>query len=168
MVFQDPLNSLNPRLTVGDNAAEPLRLRAVPPAERRNRVLQRFAEVGLEAEHYHRDVAELSGGQLQRVGIARALVLDPDVLVMDEPVSALDVSVQAQILNLLGELRARRRLSYVLISHDMAVVRHLCDRIAVMNRGEVVELGDADAVFDHPTTDYARKLLSAVPDVRAG
>jgi ABC-type glutathione transport system ATPase component len=86
---------------------------------------------------------------------------------MDEPVSALDVSVQAQILNLLGELRSRRRLSYVLISHDMAVVRHLCDRIAVMNHGEVVELGQADAVFDHPATDYARKLLSAVPDVRA-
>jgi peptide/nickel transport system ATP-binding protein len=167
MVFQDSFNSLNPRLTAGDNAAEPLRLRGIPPAQRRQRVLARFAEVGLEAAHYDRDIAELSGGQLQRVGIARALMLDPEVLVMDEPVSALDVSVQAQILNLLAELRSRRRLSYVFISHDMAVVRHLCDRVAVMNRGEVVELGDADTLFERPASDYTRKLLSAVPKVTA-
>jgi peptide/nickel transport system ATP-binding protein len=167
MVFQDPLNSLNPRLSAGENAAEPLRLRGVPADERRRRVIERFGEVGLEAGHYDRGVTEMSGGQLQRVGIARALAVDPDVLIMDEPVSALDVSVQAQILNLLIELKARRNLSYVFISHDMAVVRYLCDRVAVMNLGRIVEIGAADAIFERPSQDYTRKLLSAVPNVRA-
>jgi peptide/nickel transport system ATP-binding protein len=166
MVFQDPLNSLNPRLSVGDNAAEPLRLRGVSAAERRAKVVERFAEVGLEPAHYDRSVGEMSGGQLQRAGIARALVLDPEVLIMDEPVSALDVSVQAQILNLLSDLKASRNLSYVFISHDMAVVRYLCDRVAVMHLGKLVEVDTSDAIFDNPQQDYTRKLLSAVPEVR--
>lgn len=167
MVFQDPLNALNPRLSAGDNAAEPLRLRGIASPERRRRVIERFDEVGLAAGHYDRSVTEMSGGQLQRVGIARALSVDPDVLVMDEPVSALDVSVQAQILNLLTELKARRHLSYVFISHDMAVVRYLCDRVAVMHCGRLVETGSATMIFENPTQDYTRKLLSAVPEVRS-
>lgn len=167
MVFQDPLNSLNPRLSVGDNAAEPLRLRGVSAAQRRRLVLERFEEVGLNEGHYGRSVAQMSGGQLQRVGIARALSLDPDVLIMDEPVSALDVSVQAQILNLLSDLKARRNLAYVFISHDMAVVRYLCDRVTVMHLGKVVETGDTDQIFENPKDDYTRKLLSAVPEIRS-
>jgi peptide/nickel transport system ATP-binding protein len=164
MVFQDPFGSLNPHLTVGHNAAEPLRIRGVPAAERRRRVLARFAEVGLQEEHFDRDMQALSGGQLQRVGIARALVLDPDVLVMDEPVSALDVSIQAQILNLLLDLKQRRNLAYVFISHDMSVVRYLCDRVAVMHLGRLVEVGTADDIFTNPAQDYTRRLLDAVPE----
>jgi peptide/nickel transport system ATP-binding protein len=166
MVFQDPFGSLDPHLSVGDNAAEPLRIRGVPAAERRRRVLARFAEVGLQEEHYDRDTQALSGGQLQRVGIARALVLDPDVLVMDEPVSALDVSIQAQILNLLLDLKQRRNLSYVFISHDMSVVRYLCDRVAVMHQGRIVEAAAADDIFDRPSQAYTRRLLDAVPQTQ--
>lgn len=166
MVFQDPLNSLNPRLSAGANAAEPLRLRKMAERERRRVVIERFREVGLSETHYDRPITGMSGGQLQRVGIARALSLDPDVLVMDEPVSALDVSVQAQILNLLNDLKESRNLAYVFISHDMAVVRYLCDRVTVMHLGKVVETGDAARIFEAPEQEYTRKLLSAVPEVR--
>ena len=166
MVFQDPFSSLNPHLSVGDNAAEPLRIRGVPAAERRRRVLARFAEVGLQEEHYDRDTQALSGGQLQRVGIARALVLNPDVLIMDEPVSALDVSIQAQILNLLLELKQRRNLSYVFISHDMSVIRYLCDGVAVMHQGRIVEAASVEEIFDRPSQAHTRRLLDAVPRTR--
>ncbi len=165
MVFQDPFNSLDPRRTVGESAAEPLRLRGVSVKDRRDRVLEVFEEVGLEASHYDRAVGEISGGQLQRVGIARALVVKPEIVVMDEPVSALDVSVQAQILNLLFELKERHGLSYVFISHDMAVVRYLCDRVAVMHHGKLVEIAETDRLFSAPSESYTRKLLSAVPEV---
>ncbi|MFY9240052.1 MAG: ABC transporter ATP-binding protein [Roseovarius sp.] len=165
MVFQDPLNSLNPRLTVGDNAAEPWRVRGWSSAERRIRVVDVFGEVGLEALHFDRGVTEMSGGQLQRVGIARALVLEPDVIVMDEPVSALDVSVQAQILNLLCDLKEARGLAYVFISHDMAVVKYLCDRVVVMHDGVLVESAPTDEIFRNPRENYTRKLLSAVPEI---
>ena len=166
MVFQDPFSSLNPQLAVGANAGEPLRLRGVSAAERRSKVLAQFSEVGLLEDHYDRSILALSGGQLQRVGIARALVLNPDVLVMDEPVSALDVSVQAQILNLLRDLKRRRHLSYVFISHDMSVVRYLCDKVVVMHLGKIVESGAVEKVFEDPDNDYTRGLLDAVPKVQ--
>ena len=165
MVFQDPFNSLDPRRTVGESAAEPLRLRGKSVEERRARVLEVFDEVGLEPAHYDRAVGEMSGGQLQRVGIARALVVKPQIVVMDEPVSALDVSVQAQILNLLSDLKERYGLAYVFISHDMAVVRYLCDRVAVMHHGKLVEVADTERLFTAPSEAYTRKLLSAVPEV---
>ncbi len=166
IVFQDPLNALNPSLSVGDNAAEPLRLRGISRAERYRRVAERFPEVGLDPAHYDHGVTEMSGGQLQRVGIARALSVDPEILIMDEPVSALDVSVQAQILNLLADLKQRRRLSYVFISHDMSVVRQLCDRVAVMRHGQIVESGPVEEIFAEPKDGYTRNLLSAVPEIR--
>jgi len=167
MVFQDPFNSLAPHLTVGQNVAEPLRIRGIAPADRREQVLRRFDEVGLLPDHYDRPLEALSGGQLQRAGIARALVLDPDVLVMDEPVSALDVSIQAQILNLLIDLKARRNLGYAFISHDMSVVRYLCDQLVVMKDGVIVEAGATEAIFANPAHEYTRTLLAAIPETAA-
>lgn len=165
IVFQDPFNSLNPKLSVADNAAEPLRIRGVGKSERRTRVAALFAEVGLGSQLLDRLPGELSGGQLQRVGIARALSVDPDILVLDEPVSALDVSVQAQILNLLRHLQEERHLSYLFISHDMAVVKYLCHRVAVMYMGRIVELGPADELFADPQHPYTEGMLAAVPEV---
>lgn len=163
IVFQDPFHSLNPSLSVAANAAEPLRIRGVTATRRRAQVLDLFGEVGLGPELADRLPGELSGGQLQRVGIARALSVDPDLVVLDEPVSALDVSVQAQILNLLEDLQRRRRLSYLFISHDMAVVRYLAHRVAVMYLGRVVELGTVEQVFTTPQHPYTEGLLAAVP-----
>lgn len=167
VVFQDPFHSLNPQLSVGDNAAEPLRLRGMPTRQRKATVLERFAEVGLAPEHYDRLPTELSGGQLQRVGIARALSVSPDLLVLDEPVSALDVSVQAQILNLLRDLKAKHDLAYLFISHDMSVVRYLCDDVAVMYLGRIVEQAPTEQLFTDPAHPYTRGLLAAIPEVTA-
>jgi peptide/nickel transport system ATP-binding protein len=162
MVFQHPLGSLNPRLRVGTSVREPLR-RSVRSSEASRRVSEVLAEVGLPTNAQERFPHEFSGGQAQRIAIARALVAQPKVVILDEPTSALDVSVQAHILKLLRELKEREELTYVFISHDLAVVRQISDRVAVMYAGEVVEVGDADQVFDRPRHWYTRKLLSAVP-----
>jgi peptide/nickel transport system ATP-binding protein len=164
MVFQDPKDSLNPRLTVGDNVSEPLRLAGgFDRAARRARVLELFSQVGLRGSHAERTPSELSGGQRQRVAIARALALRPKMLVMDEPVSALDVSIQAQILNLLSELKAELNLAYLFVSHDLSVVRHVSDRVAVMYLGKIVETASRDDIFDAPRHPYTRALLASVP-----
>jgi len=164
MVFQDPLSSLNPRKTVGALVAAPMiGLRAMPAKARRERVAELMDLVGLRPEFVDRYPHELSGGQCQRIGIARALATEAEILVLDEPVSALDVSVQAQILALMAELRQRLQLTYLFISHDLAVVGHLCDRVAVMSAGEVVELGTTEQVLTAPRDDYTRLLIDSVP-----
>ena len=168
MIFQDAVGSLNPRKTIGDALAEVLAVhRLCPPADRAGRIATLLDEVGLPADVAGAYPRELSGGQCQRVSIARALAMDPRVLVADEPVSALDVSVQARVLNLLADLRARRNLTILLISHDLAVVRTVCDRLIVMHAGEIVERGEAKAVFANPRHAYTKALLAAVPDVSA-
>jgi peptide/nickel transport system ATP-binding protein len=163
MVFQDPYRSLNPRLSVGANVAEPLRVDGMPRRQRTARVAELFEQVGLNPADADRRPDEFSGGQRQRVAIARALAPQPGVVVLDEAVSALDVSVQAQVLNLLIDLRDRLNLGYLFISHDLAVVYHLCDRVAVMYLGRVVELGDREEVYANPRHPYTVALRSAVP-----
>lgn len=162
MVFQDPYDSLNPAKTVGWILDEPLRAAGMRDrAERRRQVADFLPLVGLEAEHLARKPAQLSGGQRQRVAIAAALIQGSRLIVLDEPVSALDVTLQAQILRLLADLKERLGLSYLFISHDLAVVYQLCDRVAVMTCGEIVEEGDVDTVYDHPRHPYTKKLLDA-------
>jgi peptide/nickel transport system ATP-binding protein len=163
VVFQDPQASLDPRMTAGSAIAEPLRSIGLAPGKRAERALQLAAQVGLRADMLQRYPHEFSGGQRQRIAIARALALEPDLLVLDEPTSALDVSVQAQILNLLLDLQARLRLTYLFISHNVAAVRHIADRVAVMYLGQVVELGAAGDVLERPAHPYTRALLAAVP-----
>ncbi|MFG1669622.1 dipeptide ABC transporter ATP-binding protein [Streptomyces sp. Y7] len=164
MVFQDPVSSLNPRRTVGESIADPLRARgALEEGRIRGRVRELLERVGLEGAHYDRYPHEFSGGQRQRVGIARALAADPRVIVCDEPVSALDVTTQAQVVALLGELQRELGLALVFVAHDLAVVRQVSDRVAVMRRGRIVEEGPADEVYDHPQDPYTRRLLAAVP-----
>jgi oligopeptide/dipeptide ABC transporter ATP-binding protein len=164
IIFQDPYASLNPRMTVGQILAEPLGLHdLVPPARRRERVEELLRLVGLEPRFARRYAHEFSGGQRQRIAIARALAVEPKLIICDEPVSALDVSIRSQILNLLGDLQRRLGLAYIFVSHDLAVVKHIADRIAVMNLGNIVETADCDALFAAPEHPYSRALLSAIP-----
>jgi len=164
MIFQDPYASLNPRQRVGQIVGAPLRLQKLASGtDRRHQVQELLERVGLSPEHYDRYPHEFSGGQRQRIGIARAIALKPKLIVADEPVSALDVSIQAQIVNLLDDLQDDLGLTYVFVAHDIGVVRHISDRIAVMNHGKIVETGDADQVCEHPRDDYTKKLLAAVP-----
>ena len=164
IVFQDPYGSLNPRMKVGDAVREPIEVhRLARDGGARERVAALFNEVGLDPVYADRYPHELSGGQRQRVGIARALSVEPEFLVLDEPVSALDVSVQAQVLNLLAELRTRHSLTYCFIGHDLAVVRHVADRVAVMYLGRLVEVADAELLYSRASHPYTRALLSAAP-----
>ena len=163
MVFQDPYASLNPRQRVGQIVGSPLRLQGASGAELRKQVRELLERVGLAAEHYDRYPHEFSGGQRQRIGIARAIALKPKLIVADEPVSALDVSIQAQIVNLLDDLQDELGLTYVFVAHDLSIVRHISDRIAVMHDGRIVEEGTADQVCEHPRDEYTRQLLAAVP-----
>ena len=164
IVFQNPYGSLNPRQKVGDVLMEPLLLNTdTPAAERRDRAMAMLQRVGLKAEHFNRYPHMFSGGQRQRIAIARALMLNPRLLVLDEPVSALDLSVQAQVLNLLKDLQEEFNLTYVFISHDLSVVRYLADTVMVMLKGEVVESGTRDEVFTDPKHAYTRKLFAATP-----
>jgi ABC-type oligopeptide transport system ATPase subunit len=164
IVFQDPYSSLNPRMRARDIVEEPLiihRLGSRP--ERRARVEELFDLVGLEPAHLSRYPSEFSGGQRQRIGIARALALNPALVIADEPVSSLDVSIQAQVVQLLLELRTRLRLTYLFIAHDLRLVEHICNRVAVMYLGRIVEMGDTQVLFRNPTHPYTQALLSAVP-----
>lgn len=165
MVFQDPYSSLNPRMTVADIIAEPLDVHGLykDKAERQERVLELMSYVGLNSEHATRYAHEFSGGQRQRIGIARSLASNPEFIVCDEPVSALDVSIQAQVINMFDELQKKLGLTYLFIAHDLLVVKHISDRIAVMYLGKMVEMGDADEIYNHPLHPYSKALLSAVP-----
>jgi oligopeptide transport system ATP-binding protein len=165
MVFQDPYSSLNPRMTVSDIIAEPLDVHKMykNKAERQERILELMSKVGLNSEHANRYAHEFSGGQRQRIGIARALSMNPEFVVCDEPVSALDVSIQAQVINMFDELQDQMGLTYLFIAHDLLVVRHISNRIAVMYLGKMVELADAKEIYDHPLHPYTKSLMSAVP-----
>lgn len=164
IVFQDPYSSLNPRMRVGDIVEEPLIIHKLGnKAERRARVAELFSLVGLEADYIKRYPHEFSGGQRQRIGIARALALNPALIIADEAVSALDVSIQAQVVALMMDLKARLKLTYLFIAHDLRLVEHICTRVAVMYLGKIVELGDTRALFANPTHPYTRALLSAIP-----
>ena len=165
MVFQDPYSSLNPRMTVSDIIGEPLDIHHLysTQEERMKRILELMDSVGLNSEHASRYAHEFSGGQRQRIGIARALAINPDFIVCDEPVSALDVSIQAQVINMFAELQEKLGLSYLFIAHDLLVVRHISDRIAVMYLGKMVEMAEADEIYNHPLHPYSKALMSAVP-----
>ena len=164
MIFQDPFSSLNPRQTVGSIIGMPFKVNGIEPKQGLKPKVQELLElVGLNPEHYNRFPHEFSGGQRQRIGIARSIALNPKLLICDEPVSALDVSIQAQILNLLNDLRRELNLSLIFIAHDLAVVRNFCDRVAVMYLGKLAEVGSGDEIFEHPHHPYSKALLSAVP-----
>jgi peptide/nickel transport system ATP-binding protein len=168
IIFQDPYSSLNPRITVGDAILEPMEVHKLHAnkAERKARVMELLTRVGLLEEHYYRYPHEFSGGQRQRVCIARALALNPKFIICDESVSALDVSVQAQVLNLLNELKRDFDFTYIFISHDLSVVKFMSDRMVVMNQGKIEEMGDADEIYNNPQTPYTQKLIAAIPTGR--
>jgi peptide/nickel transport system ATP-binding protein len=165
IVFQDPYSSLNPRITIGEAIAEPMRVHGIEKddSKLRDLVCNLLEQVGLESSHYNRYPHEFSGGQRQRICIARALAVNPRLVICDESVSALDVSVQAQVLNLLNRLKAERHLTYIFISHDLSVVRFMSDRVVVMYNGKPVEINEADALFEHPQNAYTKKLIDALP-----
>lgn len=169
MIFQDPYASLDPRMTVGQIIRQPMDIHKVgSTAERAQRVLELIELVGLRKAHVNRYPHEFSGGQRQRISIARSIALNPELIICDEPVSALDVSIQAQILNLLKELQEKLKLTYVFISHDLSVIEHTCDRIAVMYLGKIVEIADRDELFSNPQHPYTQALISAIPQVGKG
>jgi peptide/nickel transport system ATP-binding protein len=165
IVFQDPYSSLNPRLSIGNAIVEPMRVHGLFKSrnERKQKALELLEKVGLEAMHFHRYPHEFSGGQRQRIVIARALALNPKFIICDEAVSALDVSVQAKVLNLLNDLKKEFGFTYIFISHDLSVVRFMSDRIMVMKDGQIVEVGDADEVYHKPKTDYTKQLIQSIP-----
>jgi oligopeptide transport system ATP-binding protein len=165
MVFQDPYTSLNPRMTVGDIIGEPYEIHpeVAPKGDRRRRVQDLLEVVGLNPEFVNRYPHQFSGGQRQRIGIARGIALNPEIIIADEPVSALDVSVQAQVINLMERLQDEFKLSYIFIAHDLSIVRHICDRVAVMYLGAMAETGTDTQIYEHPTHPYTQALLSAVP-----
>jgi peptide/nickel transport system ATP-binding protein len=167
IIFQDPYSSLNPRLTVGDSLMEPLQVHQfyTSNAKRKKKVLELLERVNLEPAHFNRYPHEFSGGQRQRIVIARALALQPKFIICDESVSALDVSVQAQVLNLIRELQEEFNLTYIFISHDLAVIKHISDRMMVMNKGEIVEIGDPDDIYYHPKEEYTKKLIASIPGI---
>ncbi|SNC59185.1 peptide/nickel transport system ATP-binding protein/oligopeptide transport system ATP-binding protein [Kytococcus aerolatus] len=166
MIFQDPYASLNPRYTVGNIIATPIRVhKLLPEKQIKGRVQELLELVGLNPEHINRYPNEFSGGQRQRIGIARALAVEPQVIVADEPVSALDVSIQAQVMNLMEKLRREFNLAFVFVAHDLGVVRHFCDRVAVMYLGRIVEIGDREQIYGNPKHPYTQALLSAAPDI---
>jgi len=165
IIFQDPYSSLNPRINIGDAIAEPLRVHGLISSskQRKEKVIELLAKVNLKPEHYQRYPHEFSGGQRQRIVIARALVLEPSFVICDESVSALDVSVQAQVLNLLNDLKKEFGFTAIFISHDLGVVRYISDRIMVMNKGKMEEIGDAEQVYHHPQSDYTKRLIDSIP-----
>ncbi len=164
MIFQDPFSSLNPRMTVGDIVGEPLVIHKLAKGkELEDRVVEILEKVGMQSEHRMRYPHAFSGGQRQRIGIARALIMRPSLVVADEAVSALDVSVQAQVINLLEDLQDEFKLTYIFVAHDLSVVRHICDRVAVMYKGKIVEMEDTEALFENPKHPYTQMLLSAIP-----
>jgi len=169
MIFQDPYASLDPRMTVGQIIRQPMDIHNVgTPAERNQRVLELIELVGLRKAHVNRYPHEFSGGQRQRISIARAIALNPELIICDEPVSALDVSIQAQILNLLKDLQEKLKLTYIFISHDLSVIEHTCDRIAVMYLGKIVEIAERDELFRNPQHPYTQALIGAIPRVGQG
>ncbi len=169
MIFQDPFASLDPRMTIARILAEPFKVHDVcPPKERQERAAALLETVGLKSAHLNRYPHEFSGGQRQRISIARAMALNPDLVIADEPVSALDVSIQAQILNLMRELQDEFNLTYIFISHDLSVIDHFCDRIAVMYLGKIIEMAPRDELFNHPQHPYTRALIDAIPKVGQG
>ncbi|MFI9099491.1 ABC transporter ATP-binding protein [Streptomyces fildesensis] len=166
MIFQDPYSSLNPRQTVGTIIGGPMEINNInPPGGREKKVRELLETVGLNPEHYNRFPHEFSGGQRQRIGVARALALEPKLIVADEPVSALDVSIQAQVVNLLQKVQAEMGIAFLFIAHDLAIVRHFTQRVAVMYLGKIVEVGDRDSIYNRPRHPYTHALLSAVPEV---
>ncbi len=169
MIFQDPYSSLDPRMTVGQIIGQPFRVhKSIPESEIENKVKELLSLVGLRPAHINRYPHEFSGGQRQRISIARAIALNPELIICDEPVSALDVSIQAQILNLLKDLQEKLGLTYIFISHDLSVIQHICDRVAVMYLGRIVEIGDTQTLFDNPQHPYTQALLSSIPSIGQG